>query len=103
MSFTSFGDGLSSLVRTWAKDPEFRWSLVERAWRTAAGEAVGDRAVAESLAGSTLTVRVSDPRWLPALRELETDLVIAMRRRPGGDLVTGIAWVTGEADSSGRP
>jgi len=103
MTFTSFGDGLSSLVRTWAKDPEFRWSLIERAWRSAAGETVGDRATAESLEGSTLTVRVSDPSWIPALKELETDLVVAMRRKPGGDLVTHIAWVTGEPDSTGRP
>jgi len=96
------GDGLAGVVRSWAKDPEFRWSLIERAWRSAAGEAVGNRATAESFAGGTLTVRVADPRWLPALRELETDLVVAMRRRPGGDLVTHITWVGSEPEGTGR-
>lgn len=95
------GDGLAGVVKSWAKDPEFRWSLIESAWRSAAGETVGDRATAESFAGGTLTVRVSDPSWIPALRELETDLVIAMRRRPGGDMVTHISWVESEPESTG--
>ena len=37
MSFTRMGDGLAGVVKSWAKDPEFRWSLIERAWRSAAG------------------------------------------------------------------
>jgi len=82
------------------RDPEFRWSLIERAWRTAAGAAVCERATAESCEGGTLTVRVNDPVWIPALRELERDLLVAMRRRPGGDEVTGIAWVV---DTGDRP
>ena len=61
MSFTRMGDGLAGVVKSWAKDPEFRWSLIERAWRSAAGETVGDRATAESFEGGTVTVRVSDP------------------------------------------
>ncbi len=97
------GDALGGVVKSWAKDPEFRWSLLERAWRGAAGEAVGDRAVAESFAKGTLTVRVIDPQWIPTLRELETDLVIAIRKRPGGDLVTHIAWVSGSPEDSGQP
>jgi predicted nucleic acid-binding Zn ribbon protein len=101
MSFTRMGDGLAGVVKSWAKDPEFRWSLIERAWRSAAGETVGDRATAESFEGGTLTVRVSDPSWIPALRELETDLVIAMRCRPGGDMVTHISWVESEPESTG--
>jgi len=101
MSFTRMGDGLAAVVKSWAKDPEFRWSLIERAWRSAAGGTVGDRATAESFEGGTLTVRVSDPSWIPALRELETDLVIAMRRRPGGDMVTHISWVESEPESTG--
>jgi predicted nucleic acid-binding Zn ribbon protein len=97
------GDGLAGVVRGWARDPEFRWSLLERAWRSAAGAAVGDRATAESFAEGILTVRVSDPQWIPTLQELETDLVIAMRKLPGGDLVTHIAWVSPEPENSGRP
>ena len=102
MSFIRMGDGLAGVIKSWAKDPEFRWTLIERAWRSAAGDTVGDRATAESLDGSTLTVRVSDASWIPTLRELETDLVIAMRRRPGGDMVTHINWVGSEPESTGR-
>ncbi len=94
------GDGLDAVVRDFAQDPEFRWSLIERAWHRAAGEAVRERAKAESLDGKTLNVRVADASWLPALEELETDLVIAIRRRPGGDLVTHIKWVVAEAGDS---
>ncbi len=96
------GDGLAGVVKDWAKDPEFRWNLIERAWRGAAGGTVGDRATAESFERGVLTVRVSEPEWIPALRELETDLVVAMRRRPGGDMVTHIVWVSGEPDRSGH-
>jgi len=96
------GDGLAGVIKSWAKDPEFRWSLIERAWRSAAGDTVGERASAESFDSGTLTVRVTDPSWIPTLRELETDLVIAMRRRPGGDMVTHINWVSSEPESTGR-
>ena len=101
MSFTGMGEGLAGVVREFARDPEFRWSLIQRAWHSAAGPTVRDRATAESFDRGTLHVRVADPRWVPALRELETDLVIAIRRRPGGNLVKYINWVVADESSSG--
>lgn len=95
------GDGLGAVLREFAQDREFCWSMIQRAWHNAAGEAVRDRATAESFEKGTLHLRVVDPRWLPALEELETDLLIAVRRRPGGDLVRELNWVVAdEAESA---
>ena len=95
------GDGLGGVLREFAQDPEFRWSMIERAWHNAAGDAVRERATAESFERGTLNLRVVDPSWLPALEELETDLLVAIRRRPGGDLVRNLNWVVvDEAESA---
>ena len=101
MTFTRMGDGLGGVLREFAQDPEFRWSMIQRAWHAAAGEAVRERATAESFDRGTLHLRVVDAQWLPALQELETDLLIAIRRRPGGDMVRRLNWVVAdEAESA---
>ena len=96
MTFTSMGDGLSGLVQSWAKDDEFRWRMIEKAWAAAAGDAVGERAVPESFENGILTVRVEDHAWIATLKELEADLLRGIRRRPGGQLVRKIVGAAAE-------
>ena len=98
MTFTRMGEGLSGLVESWAKDDEFRWRMIEKAWSAAAGDAVRERAVPESFEEGRLTVRVEDPAWIATLKELEPDLLRGIRRRPGGGLVRKIVWAVAEAD-----
>ncbi len=93
MTFQRVGTGLPGLVSRWTDDPELRWKIVERAWKTVAGDPVSQHAFARSIEDGVLTVEVDDARWRDSLKELEPAMLAKLRGALGNDLVRSIEWI----------
>ncbi len=81
------------MVSRWIDDPDLRWSLLQQAWKVAAGEALARHAEPQAFENGVLVVRVEEPAWRHSVEEMESKILSRLQDAMGKRLVRGLRWV----------
>jgi predicted nucleic acid-binding Zn ribbon protein len=75
-----------SIFKGTAQHEEWVLSCLEGAWPVLVGERLASACRPRALKGSRLMVEVLDSEWIPALKDLEDDLLARIEAATGGEV-----------------
>ena len=75
-----------SVFRGTPQHEEWVLSCLEGAWPGLVGEKLGSTCRPRAFKGSHLTIEVLEPEWIPALKDMEDQLLMRIKEATGGEV-----------------